>query len=157
VQTRNSKQRLVIDAHGGSLPIIAGPGYGKTFTLVERTINIINKLHIEPENILLSSFAEKASAEFLSRLSQLLYEKNISVMVMVLNIPTGDYKSDPKENDLIGFERIMATLPSIISNRFEGAIYPIELANGIASLSSYPSAKVLEIFATNMRKKEKEC
>lgn len=154
MQTRNSKQRLVIDAHGGSLPIIAGPGYGKTFTLVERTINIINKLHIEPENILLSSFAEKASAEFLSRLSQLLYEKNISVMV--LNIPTGDYKSDPKENDLIGFERIMATLPSIISNRFEGAIYPIELANGIASLSSYPSAKVLEIFATNMRKKEKE-
>lgn len=154
MQTRNSKQRLVIDAHGGSLPIIAGPGSGKTFTLVERTINIIKKLHIEPENILLSSFTEKASAELLSRLSQLLYEENISVMV--LNIPTGDYKSDPKENDLIGFERIMATLPSIISNRFEGAIYPIELANGIASLSSYPSTKVLEIFATNMRKKEKE-
>ncbi|WP_292591788.1 hypothetical protein [Mesotoga sp. UBA5825] len=71
---------------------------------------------------------------------------------MVLNIPTGDYLSDPKENDLIGFERIMATLPSIISNRFEGAIYPIELANGIASLSSYPSAKVLELFASDLRR-----
>lgn len=71
---------------------------------------------------------------------------------MVLNIPTGNYEANPNKESLIGFGRIMTTLPRIISNRFEGAIYPIELANGIASLSSYPSAKVLEIFASDLRK-----
>ncbi len=66
---------------------------------------------------------------------------------MVLNIPTGKYVKDPRMSDLIGAGRIFATIPSIISNRFEGALLPIELANGIASLSTYPSAQILKIFA----------
>ncbi len=41
----------------------------------------------------------------------------------------------------------MATLPSLVSYRHEGALVPVELANGVASLSSYPSAAVLKIFA----------
>lgn len=48
---------------------------------------------------------------------------------------------------LIAIDDIVATLPTIISNRFEGALLPIELANGIASLSTYPSAKALELFS----------
>ncbi|MBN2532747.1 MAG: hypothetical protein JXB88_07650 [Spirochaetales bacterium] len=48
---------------------------------------------------------------------------------------------------LIGIKRIIATLPKLLSNRYEGALIPIELANGIASLSTYPSAKILELFA----------
>ena len=52
----------------------------------------------------------------------------------------------PAPADLIGLGRILATLPGLVSRRFEGALYPIELANGIASLPSYPSAKILERF-----------
>jgi len=66
---------------------------------------------------------------------------------MVVNIPTGAYVQDPSLSDLIGLPRIMATLPTIVSNRFEGALLPVELANGVASLSTYPSAKILQIFA----------
>jgi hypothetical protein len=66
---------------------------------------------------------------------------------MVLNIPTGEFIENPKLDDLIGAKNIFATLPSILSNRFEGALLPIELANGIASLSTYPSAQILKIFA----------
>jgi hypothetical protein len=65
----------------------------------------------------------------------------------VLNIPTGQYTRDPKFEDLIGAERILATLPTILSSRFEGGLLPIELAHGVASLSTYPSAKILRIFA----------
>lgn len=68
---------------------------------------------------------------------------------MVLSIPTGDYRERgefPARSDLIGLARILATLPGLVSRRFEGGLYPIELANGIASLSSYPSAKVLQRF-----------
>jgi hypothetical protein len=66
---------------------------------------------------------------------------------MILNIPIGLFKKDPCISDLIGFNKIMATLPIILSNRFEGALLPIELAHGVASLSTYPSAKILKIFS----------
>ncbi len=66
---------------------------------------------------------------------------------MVLNIPTGDYIQNPQLSDLIGIDRIMATLPNILSSRYEGGLLPIELAHGIASLSTYPSAKILKIFS----------
>jgi hypothetical protein len=66
---------------------------------------------------------------------------------IVLNITTGGYKENPILADLIGADKIFATLPTILSNRYEGALLPIELANGIASLSTYPSAQILKVFA----------
>ena len=39
----------------------------------------------------------------------------------------------------------------ILSNKFEGALLPIELANKIASISTYPSAKSLQLFADAMK------
>lgn len=68
---------------------------------------------------------------------------------LVLSIPTGDYNEGndfPTAADIIGLDRILATLPRLVSRKHEGALFPIELANGIASMSSYPSAKILERF-----------
>jgi hypothetical protein len=68
---------------------------------------------------------------------------------LVLNIPTGEYLDNaemPTQSELIGLNRILATLPSLISHKFQGALFPIELANGIASMSSYPSATILQRF-----------
>lgn len=67
----------------------------------------------------------------------------------VLNVPTGAYNNNPQFpelSDLVGFGCIMATLPELISRRYEGALFPVELANGVASMSSYPSAKILKRF-----------
>ena len=64
----------------------------------------------------------------------------------VLNIPTGLYVQDPQMSDLIGADRIFATLPTLLSSRHEGGLLPIELAHGIASLSTYPSAQILKLF-----------
>lgn len=66
---------------------------------------------------------------------------------IVLSIPTGEYKDSQSLEDLIGVRRILATLPTILSHRHECALIPVELANGVASLSSYPSAAILKIFA----------
>ncbi len=66
---------------------------------------------------------------------------------LVLSIPTGEYKDSQSLDDLIGSARILGTLPGIVSHRHEGALVPIQLANGVASLSNYPSAAVLKIFA----------
>lgn len=70
---------------------------------------------------------------------------------MVLSVPTGEYHPDPDfpsgATDLIGLDRILATLPSLLSHQHEGALFPVTLANGVASLSSYPSAAILKVFA----------
>ncbi|ORC37742.1 hypothetical protein B4O97_01705 [Marispirochaeta aestuarii] len=71
--------------------------------------------------------------------------------LFVLNIPTGQYLDNEnkpnRREDLIGVDRIMATIPKILSYRHESALVPIELVNGIASLSNYPSATVLKLFS----------
>jgi hypothetical protein len=69
---------------------------------------------------------------------------------LVINVPVGNYNpagTAPQPIDLIGFDRILSTLPGLASHKFEGALFPVELANGVASMSSYPSAKVLQLFA----------
>ncbi|GAC1299370.1 MAG: DNA double-strand break repair nuclease NurA [Ktedonobacteraceae bacterium] len=71
---------------------------------------------------------------------------------LVLSIPTGTYVSNPTPADLIGLDNILATLPTILSNRYEGALLPIELAHNVASLSTYPSAPILKMFVEKARK-----
>ena len=66
---------------------------------------------------------------------------------LAISVPTGDYRNEanfPLPDDIIGLHRILRSLPSLLSRRHEAGLYPIELAHGIASLSSYPSAKVLQ-------------
>ena len=70
---------------------------------------------------------------------------------MVLNIPIGEFEPNPMITDLIGYENIFATIPKILSNQHEGALLPVELAHGIASLSTYPSAKILKLFTEAQR------
>jgi hypothetical protein len=66
---------------------------------------------------------------------------------MVLNIPTGEFVQNPVLANLIGASQIFATLPSLISNRLENGLLTVELANAVASLSTYPSAQLLALFA----------
>ncbi len=71
---------------------------------------------------------------------------------LVLSIPTGTYIANPTSADLVGLDNILATLPTILSNRYEGALLPIELAHSVASLSTYPSAPILKMFVEKARK-----
>ncbi len=66
---------------------------------------------------------------------------------LVLSIPTGTFTKNPELTDLIGLDRILATIPELLSFRYENGLLPIELANGIASLSTYPSARILQLFS----------
>ncbi|MEQ6292188.1 hypothetical protein ACFPAG_16400 [Vogesella sp. GCM10023246] len=84
-----------------------------------------------------------------------LYVKVDPGLHMVLNVPVGEYQDDvnkPESADLIGLQRILATIPGIISHSYEGALYPVALADGIASMSSYPSAAILQKFVSEQSK-----
>ncbi|WP_354005716.1 ATP-dependent helicase [Desulfofustis limnaeus] len=77
-QTKANKQQLeAIQATEGPLLIIAGPGSGKTFTLVERVVYLIIEKGAEPESLFVVTFTEKAAAELTTRVSNRLLELGI--------------------------------------------------------------------------------
>lgn len=77
----NEKQKKAVLHINGPLLIIAGPGSGKTKTLVERVLHLLNDVGAEPKNILLATFTEKASRELITRVSENI-EKNINFSEM---------------------------------------------------------------------------
>ncbi|MSW00748.1 MAG: AAA family ATPase [Actinobacteria bacterium] len=73
----NPNQQQAIETIIGALLIIAGPGSGKTFTLVERIVHLITKHGVKPENLLIVTFTNKAAQELVTRISNRLTELNI--------------------------------------------------------------------------------
>ena len=74
----NVAQRQAIVSTEGPLLIIAGPGSGKTFTLVERIVYLITEKQAAPENLFVVTFTEKAAKEITTRISNRLLELNIA-------------------------------------------------------------------------------
>ena len=73
----NPEQQDAITTTEGPLLIIAGPGSGKTFTLVERIIYLITEKHITPEQLMVVTFTDKAAAELTTRISNRMNEIGI--------------------------------------------------------------------------------
>ncbi len=59
----NMSQMLAINHKDGPMLVLAGPGSGKTATLVERTKNLIVNHGIHPSNILVITFTKAAAGE----------------------------------------------------------------------------------------------
>ena len=74
----NAAQQAVVDAKSGPVLVIAGPGSGKTKTMVERTVSLIDS-GVKPQRIMVATFTEKAAKELLTRISNLLIANNSSV------------------------------------------------------------------------------
>ncbi|NPW37479.1 ATP-dependent helicase [Pseudomonas aeruginosa] len=73
----NPQQLEAILATDGPVLIIAGPGAGKTFTLVERIVYLITHKGVAPESLLVVTFTDKAARELTTRISNRLAELNI--------------------------------------------------------------------------------
>lgn len=84
----NNNQIEAIKATDGPVLIIAGPGTGKTYTLVERTIYLIAERNIKPENIMIATFTEKAAKEIITRITNELDRLDIYVNINEMYIGT---------------------------------------------------------------------
>ena len=73
----NPQQLEAILATDGPVLIIAGPGSGKTFTLVERIVHLITDKCVAPESLLVVTFTDKAARELTTRISNRLAELGI--------------------------------------------------------------------------------
>ena len=64
----NAEQKRVIAHVDGPLLVIAGPGSGKTFSLVLRAINLLLTERAKPSELMLCTFTEKAAYELQDRI-----------------------------------------------------------------------------------------
>lgn len=63
----SQSQREAINHKDGPALLIAGPGSGKTFTIVQRIINLIEKENIPPNQILVLTFSKAAASQMHDR------------------------------------------------------------------------------------------
>ncbi len=68
----SAAQREAIEAPTGPLLVLAGPGAGKTFCLIERIAYLVETLGIEPARICAFTFTNKAAGEISHRLESRL-------------------------------------------------------------------------------------
>lgn len=73
----NPQQLEAILATEGPVLIIAGPGSGKTFTLVERIVYLITQKGVAPESLFVVTFTDKAARELTTRISNRLTDLGI--------------------------------------------------------------------------------
>lgn len=84
----NESQRKAIETTDGPVLITAGPGTGKTFTLVQRAIYLIQEKGIRPESILMATFTEKAAKELVTRITNELAARGIVANINEMYIGT---------------------------------------------------------------------
>jgi superfamily I DNA/RNA helicase/RecB family exonuclease len=62
-------QQRVVDHEGGPLLVLAGPGTGKTTTIVAAVADRIERRGVDPERVLVLTFSRKAAAELRERIT----------------------------------------------------------------------------------------
>ncbi len=62
-------QRAVAEHQGGPLLVLAGPGTGKTTTVVESVVDRIERRGTDPERVLILTFSRKAAGELRERVT----------------------------------------------------------------------------------------
>ncbi|MDQ3155417.1 MAG: ATP-dependent helicase [Actinomycetota bacterium] len=65
----DASQQAVVDHPGGPLLVLAGPGTGKTTTLIEAVVDRIDNRGLKPEEALVLTFSRKAADELKSRIA----------------------------------------------------------------------------------------
>lgn len=82
----NDSQKEAVLSTEGPVLMIAGPGTGKTFTLVKRLVYLVTQKGVKPSEIMVVTFTEKASKELLTRISNefVKYDLNLNVNEMYI-------------------------------------------------------------------------
>ena len=84
----NDGQRQAISSANGPVLITAGPGTGKTYTLVQRAIYLIEECGANPENLFIATFTDKAAKELITRITNELSNRGITANVNEMYVGT---------------------------------------------------------------------
>ena len=80
IATLNEQQRVAVQFdHTKALQVIAGPGTGKTKVLTSRVAYLLLHHRIKPQDIIVTTFTNKAAKEMIDRLNTMLQGSSIRV------------------------------------------------------------------------------
>src|SRR3712207_4612632 len=65
----DTSQRAVVAHEGGPLLVLAGPGTGKTTTMVESIVDLVEHRGVDPSEILALTFSRKAAEQLRDRVT----------------------------------------------------------------------------------------
>ncbi|CCE61804.1 hypothetical protein TPHA_0B01310 [Tetrapisispora phaffii CBS 4417] len=85
ISSLNKYQEIAVKFdYNQALQVIAGPGTGKTKVLTSRVAYMLLKHKIRPQNIIVTTFTNKAAKEMIDRLASLLKETDIKVSDLMI-------------------------------------------------------------------------
>ncbi len=81
----DASQQAVVDHPGGPLLVLAGPGTGKTTTLVESVVDRIERRGAAPDRVLVLTFSRKAAADLRTRVAARLGRSVVTPLVLTFH------------------------------------------------------------------------
>ncbi|SRR5258706_7864520 len=102
LQALNPSQKEAVFAEDKSLCVIAGPGCGKTKTLISRIIYLLTVKKVNPQRILVLTFAKKAIKEIKKRIYPYIDPLQKSEL-NIANFHSFGYQVLSKHSFLLGF------------------------------------------------------
>lgn len=110
----NQRQSECINNIEGKYLVLAGPGTGKTFCVIQRIKNMLNK-NIDPKKILCLTFSQTAAQEMQSRLNKELGCSKNDVNIFTYHSFCLDLIE--KNNDIFDLPENIKTIPEAASRR----------------------------------------
>ena len=138
-----AQKRAVLHREGPCL-VLAGPGSGKTLTIVNRIRRLIEECKVRPEEILVITFTKYAAAEMKARLLKLCGGKKLPVTMgtfhgIYYGILKWAYRFGPE--NLLSEEEKYRLIRHIASHVFPGIRVIIEHPGGVPAAA--PKARPL--------------
>ncbi|MCX7759129.1 MAG: UvrD-helicase domain-containing protein, partial [bacterium] len=142
----NEFQREAVEGNTGPQLILAGPGTGKTTVITHKTIFLIKQKNINPQNLLILTFTNKAAEEMQKRIKNYIdttipyigtfHSVIIKILKEIIPIQTTQYKLESKIN-IIDEEDKIEIIKNIINSsknfRNKEKISPFILSNLISA------------------------
>jgi ATP-dependent exoDNAse (exonuclease V) beta subunit len=120
----NEFQKRIADTLDGMVVVDAGPGTGKTHTIVERYINLISKPDVSPRDVLLLTFTNNAAAEMDERIKNRMSELGMEKDSKLVQTKTFDafclsivLDSPDMVSEFFGFEDTLTRAATLSENR----------------------------------------
>ncbi len=120
----NENQKIIAETLKGLMVVDAGPGTGKTHTIVERYINIISQKDVSPSDVLLLTFTNNAAAEMDERIKNRMTEKGLEKDSKLVQAKTFDafclsvvLDSPDLVSDFFGFKEKLTRSAALQQNK----------------------------------------
>src|SRR5271170_4040454 len=134
--TPNAEQQAVINAHTGQICLQAGPGAGKTATLIARYQALVAS-GVSPRNILCVTFTKEAANELERRAGKGNFKTFHSYGYSVLSAERGKLPLDPDLRNRLIFRLVKQLgvdykeLVSYMARKRRAGLYPADTLTGV--------------------------